>query len=277
MLLAASRLLGSTLLKWKRRRDRRYVGIYLGPPPKLICAAELEIGDVLFCAGGKKKITRAIRAISTDEYSHCALYVGGGAVVEVVTSGIQRATFDQLLSQYDYVSVTRCPGTKGNKQRQRRIQSFARKSLGGRVSGYSYKDAALAPFRELSDLRNLHRLWAKNIPTITSSSKNPKRMFCVQFIIEAFMFCGYIRSDDPYTQPIRRTPTGLAEENIFEHVGYSSSRGWAGVSQDDLYLAGNSWVITDDGRAQLQQQQDEMQNSIRKHCIPHSELYRHSF
>ena len=100
MLLAASRLLGLTLLKWKRRRDRRYVGIYAGPPPKLVQSADLEIGDVIFCAGGCDKTANVIRAISTDGYVHCALSVGGGAVVEVVTSGIQRVTFDQLISRY---------------------------------------------------------------------------------------------------------------------------------------------------------------------------------
>ena len=272
MLLAASRLLGLTLLKWKRRRDRRYVGIYVGHPPKLVQSSDLEIGDVIFCAGGRDKIASVIRAISTDDYIHCALYVGGGAVVEVVKSGIQRITFDQLISRYDYVSVTRCPGTKGNKQRQRRIQSFARKALDGRVNGYNYKAAAFSPFRELHDLRNLHRLWEKGSPAVSGGLRHPRKMYCVEFVINVFVSCGYIRSDDPYIQAARRTPTGLAEENIFELVGYASSRGWAGVSRDDLHLAGNGWAITDSGRARLQQQQEEMEDFIMQHCIPRDEL-----
>ena len=97
-------------------------------------------------------------------------------------------------------------------------------------------------------------------------------MYCVEFVINAFVSCGYIGSDDPYAEATRRTPTGLAEDNIFELVGYASSRGWAGVSQDDLHLAGNGWAITDSGRARLQQQQEEMEDFIMRHCIPREEL-----
>jgi hypothetical protein len=264
MLHAAAKLFGSILLKWKVRRDRRFKGLYLGPPPKLIGASDLEVGDVIFCAGGLGKTSRVIQAISTDKYTHCALHIGNAALVEVVPKGIQLVTFKQLLSRYDYVSVTRCHGTKGNKNRQRKIRNFARKALAGRVKGYNYIAAALAPFRELSDLRGQDRLWMKKISATISDLRKSKHMFCVQFIIEAFVSCGYIRPDDPYAQPMNRTPTGLAEDNMLEFIGYASTGGWANVSQEDLFLAGNGWVITEAGRAHLQQQEDAMDDSIKK-------------
>lgn len=81
-------------------------------------------------------------------------------------------------------------------------------------------------------------------------------MFCSEFVLEAYVAAGYIARDDPYLLANRRTPTGLAEENIFEFVGYMSALGLAGVSRRDTFLAGCGWVLSERAQRLLPQPEE---------------------
>jgi hypothetical protein len=71
-------------------------------------------------------------------------------------------------------------------------------------------------------------------------------------VIEAYIDCGYVCRDDAFIVSNRLTPNGLAEENIFEFIGYMSIHDWKGISPNDHYLAGAAWVLTKEGRARLE-------------------------
>jgi hypothetical protein len=58
----------------------------------------------------------------------------------------------------------------------------------------------------------------------------------------------YIPEDDMYLRPYLWPPNGLAEENIFQLVGYMSPTDLSAVHRDDPFLAGNAWVFAPDGR-----------------------------
>jgi hypothetical protein len=257
------RPINKSLNNWKGRRDRKVNGIWMGPPPSLLTKEDMLIGDVIFCGDTTdRKKAELIKAASAGNYVHCALYVGRGKVVDVVPGGVRLLSLTDFISRYSYLAVTRCPGNAEDRRRRREIAKFARLALQSGVRGYGYIGAALAPVLELIDLRNLHLLWRRQ----SSHSKKlipSGKMFCSEFIIEAYIACGYVQRGDPYLLPRRRTPSGLAEENIFSLIGFISSEGWNGVSPDDHFLGGSSWVLTEEGRSRLRDQDKRMLEAIR--------------
>ncbi|WP_294000554.1 hypothetical protein [Sphaerotilus sp.] len=264
-------IVGVRLEKWKWRRGRKYHGIWTGPPPKLLTEHDLLCGDVFFCGGTSHgKLSRLIRNASSGSYIHCALYIGNGLVVDVDGKGIRETLINDFIKKYSYIAVTRCPGNEHSKTQRKRILNFARVSLAGGISGYNRLGAALSPFRELFDLKNLETLWK-----ITSRAKRTqippsKQSFCSEFIIEAYVACGYIPRDDPFLSASRRTPSGLAEENIFHPLGYISKTGWDGIGRDDHFIGGCAWVLSREGRERLAKQQLEMDASIINQSIAKS-------
>jgi hypothetical protein len=265
MLPLLARIIGSRLEKWKWKQGKKYRGLWIGPPPKLLSEHDLLCGDVLFCGDDKLgKLSCLIRSASAGGYVHCALYIGKGMVVDVVSSGIRKMPFNEFLSHYSYIAATRCPGNAKFRGRRNKIFKFACASLAGGIKGYNYVGAALSPARELFDLKNLESLWKRSSKIKRGRSAQPKRVFCSEFIVDTYVACGYVPEDHAYLSASRRTPSGLAEENIFELIGYMSSAGWSGISREDHFLAGAAWVLSEEGRARLAKQDAEMLAHIGK-------------
>lgn len=265
MLLLLARAVGAFLEKWKWRQDRKYRGLWIGPPPKLLFDQDLLCGDVLFCGDDSHgKLSRVIRTASAGCYVHCALYIGKGMVVDVVRSGIRKTPLNKFLSQYSYIAATRCPGNTESRARRKKISKYARMSMNGGVKGYNHFGAMLSPMKELFDLKNLGTLWRHSRRGGQTQNTLPKRTFCSEFIVDVYVACKYIPADDPYLSSLRRTPSGLAEENIFHLLGYMSRTGWDGISPNDHFLAGEGWVLSEEGRKKLEKQHVDMLASIRK-------------
>jgi len=244
MLLYLLKPLGHLLNYWKWRQDRKIHGIWIGDPPVLVSHTELLSGDVLFCGeSASTKNGNPIRIASAGEYVHCALYVGDGQIVDVTPSGARSITIHDFLRIYSYLAVARCPGNIKYPTRRDRIANFANDALNGEVSGYNFVGAGLVVFRELSDLRRFNKLWRKKRIKVQDQRQQRKRMFCSEFVVEAYIDCGYIPKNDPYLTSNRRTPSGLAEENVFEFIGYMSNHGWDGISENDHFLGGCSWIL----------------------------------
>jgi len=264
MLINLLKPFGKYVDRWKWLQGRKMHGIWLGPPPKLLTEKDLLPGDVLFCGGGSGvKMRDLIQLTTAGEYVHCALYIGNGEIVDVVLSGARRITLDMLLAEYSYAAATRCPGNEEYPERRESLVAFgvAMSAASGDRLKYNHIGAPLAAVREIADIRKLDLLWRKE-PQLSSHRQKSKRMFCSEFIINAYVDCGYIRRNDPFTQASRRTPNGLAEENIFEHLGYMSANGWDGVSKDDHFLGGCGWAISPEGRARLGRREKEMDERI---------------
>jgi len=264
MTLLLARLIGSSLNRWKWKQDRKVHGIWFGPPPRLLSEHDLLCGDVLFCGDtGPSKPSRIILTASAGTYVHCGLYIGHGTVVDVVPDGIRAMPLDTFVASYSYVAATRCPGNEEFRTRRKAILKFARISLKGGVRGYNYFGAAISPVKELLDLRNLDKLWQRSRKTSRLKAPRAKRSFCAEFIVEAYMACGYIPREDRFLAASRRTPSGLAEENIFGLQGYMSTTGWAAVSPDDHFLGGCGWVLTKEGRDRLEKRHQDMLATVR--------------
>jgi hypothetical protein len=257
---------GKYVNRWKWLQGRKMHGIWLGPPPKLLTEKDLLPGDVLFCGGGRgEKMRDLIRLATAGEYVHCALYIGNGEIVDVVLSGARRISLNTLLEKYSYVAATRCPGNEAYPERRKRLVTFgvAMSVKSGDRLKYNHFGAPLAAVKEIADIRKPDVRWRKE-PQLSNSPKIAKRMFCSEFIINAYVDCEYMRRNDPFSQASRRTPNGLAEENIFEHLGYMSINGWDGVSKDDHFLGGCGWAISPEGRARLEQREREMDERIKR-------------
>ena len=244
------RPLGRILEKRKWETDRKYEGLWIGPPPVSLSSSDLLAGDVVFCGqGNQRKLGDVIRTVTAGEYVHCALYIGNGYLVDVTNgAGCQRRALDEFLEGYAYLAVGRCPGNEDNRMRRSALIRFARAACRGAVSGYSRGGATLVTFRELADVGCM-RHFSAPVRATSPKTKDSRAMFCSEFVLEACVAAGYIRHDDPCLAPDRRTPTGLAEENIFELVGYMSKLGLAGVSRRDPFLAGCGWVLSGSGNS----------------------------
>lgn len=265
MLVNLLKPFGEYVERWKWRQGRKMHGIWLGPPPKLLLEKDLLPGDVLFCGSGPgEKIRDIIQLTTVGEYVHCALYIGNCEIVDVVRSGARRIKLSDLLSEYSYLAATRCPGNEEYPERRQKLVAFgvAMSAGNGDCLKYNHLGAPLAALYEIADIRKLDVLWRKE-PRLSSKPKKAKRMFCSEFIINAYVDCGYMRQNDPFTQASRRTPNGLAEERIFTHLGYMSENGWDGVSKDDHFLGGCGWAISPAGRARLEQREREMNERIK--------------
>ncbi len=228
----------------------------MGPPPKLLSEDDLLPGDVIFCGQSKKdKATELIQNTTDGVYVHCAIYVGDGKVVDAVRSGVREIELDSFLSEYSYLSVTRPPGA--NPKRSNMIVDFARECLEERFR-YNLLGAAFVPIREYFNVKNFHNLdFRKRLrPKKARLAWLPKKSyFCSEFVIECYVKCGYIGEDNSYFCSSYWSPTGLAEEAVFQLQGFMSTDGLEAVAPLDPYIGGCDWVLTPRGRRQLEERQ----------------------
>ncbi|WP_439865857.1 YiiX/YebB-like N1pC/P60 family cysteine hydrolase [Pseudomonas syringae] len=243
----------------KRITDRRFSGIWMGPPPELLDSTKLLAGDVLFCGQtNQDPLTQIIQNTTDGVYVHCGVYIGDNKVAHAVGSGVNEIPLDEFVGNYPYISVTRCPGA--NPKRSELIVEFAQRCINSEF-GYNFFGAALSPLREYLSLRRRYGLlWNKKPKAcvIPKRAKYPKkRYFCSEFVVQCYIECGYIPQGQADYEAGCWSPTGLAEENIFILIGYLSSQGLAGVHPEDPHLHGNSSVLTPAGQAQLRHRQTQ--------------------
>jgi len=265
----------------KRSTDRRYEGIWLGSAPKLIKDHRgLRAGDVLFCSRGRKGwLAELIQNTTDGVYTHCGIYVGKGQVIHADRQGVQEISLEDFITDYAYIAVTRCPGT--GKRRSRKILNFARDCANKRFR-YNLIGAALVPLLEYLNIKKHYdpHDFRKFLPPKSGLPKLlRKRFFCSQFVVQCYIECGYIDADDRYYQSRYWSPTGLAEENIFELIGFMSKGGLSAVDHGDPHLAGNAWVLADEGQRRLKAREQELDDIIatlpRRGINPGNGLRRH--
>ncbi|WP_258305032.1 hypothetical protein, partial [Escherichia coli] len=75
-----------------------------------------------------------------------------------------------------------------------------------------------------------------------------RKYFCSEFVVQCYIDCGYVDEEYGYHRPGRWSPSGLAEENFFDFVGFMSTCGLEAVDPADPYINGNLEVLTQEGR-----------------------------
>jgi cell wall-associated NlpC family hydrolase len=71
----------------------------------------LQPGDIIFFQG-THFISRGIRAFTNSKWSHVALYVGNGYVIEATAAGVEKNKLDPLTKRASRIAVGRIPDLK---------------------------------------------------------------------------------------------------------------------------------------------------------------------
>lgn len=237
--------------KLYRASDRRMDGIWYGVQPSILEDAELQIGDVFFCAPHIKK-GGLIQRSTAGIYTHCAIYIGNAQVADSTPRrGVYISSLSKFEKDYRYIAVTRCPGvwatTNDSESRKRDIKT-RKKAINRYVQicknkavCYNPLGALLVPFREWLWIKQ--QSWERNSRLDWLLFLIPKRggsgaMFCSEFIHRCFIACGYIDKTQEFSHVL--SPNALAEDKIFDFVGYRSSRRLDSVEEYDPFLGGCS-------------------------------------
>lgn len=247
----------------KRSTDRRFEGLWMAPAPKLLDGQELLAGDVLFCGQAKRdKRTELIQSTTDGVYVHCGIYVGDGTVIDAVGAGVREISLEQFVSAYAYIAVTRSPGA--NQKRSKKIVQFARRCANAKLR-YNFIGAALVPLREYLNIKNHYNITARKRlirKRLRQSETARRRYFCSEFVVQCYIECGYIGKEQSYFRSECWSPTGLAEENLFELVGFMSIGGLGAVDPADPHIGGHPWVLTPEGQSYLIERQERFDARI---------------
>lgn len=154
--------------------------------------SDLRAGDILFSAEGSIH-SLGIRVFSNAAVSHSFIYLGDGNIAEAVGSGTRIRPLADALQETNLTVAFRRPDLTDNDIQA--IIAFAEEKNG---SGYNHLGIALqAPFsiaRNACELpvipRAVRHLCLNALATITVPSLGNKRLFCSQFVIEAFNRAG---------------------------------------------------------------------------------------
>ncbi|MGN2613024.1 hypothetical protein ACTFQ6_14775 [Aliivibrio fischeri] len=254
----------------KRHTERRYDGAWLGTSPITCSEDDLQIGDVLMCGSAiKSKNSYLITNASDGVYVHCAIYVGNGMIVDMVVPKIRKISLYELSQDYSYLTVVRCFGI--NNERQISILKFVDFCLEKGVK-YNYLGAVLSPLKEYRNFKYHYIKQKGDSFDSRYETKKADKFFCSEFIVECFKNAGYVQKNSRIFESSNWTPTGLAEDNsIFKFVGFLNLTVLRFVDHKDPYLAGNEWVLTDEGQRQLAEQKLEFEKHVEKLKKQHSQ------
>jgi hypothetical protein len=75
----------------------------------------LRPGDIIFFQG-KSFISRGIRAFTDSKWSHVALYVGDGYIIEATAAGVEKNVLRPLIYRANRVAVGRIPNLTVDNQ-----------------------------------------------------------------------------------------------------------------------------------------------------------------
>ena len=202
LLLITAFLLCSCATEWRIRRSEngktalRLQSVRNSTLPEhgltFIQPSDLRAGDILFSSEGSIR-SLGIRVFSNAAVSHSFIYLGDGKIAEAVGSGTRIRPLADALQETNLTVAFRRPDlTPDNIQA---IIAFAEEKNG---SGYNHLGIALqAPFaltRNACELpvipRAIRHLCLNALATLTVPSLGNKRLFCSQFVIEAFNRAG---------------------------------------------------------------------------------------
>ncbi len=171
-------------------------------------AQVLRAGDVLLVDGGQNKVSAAIKYLTQSTWSHAALYLGEGQLIEVeVGIGIAQVP----LEKYAGYHLRICRPVGLGPQALQQVLDFARARLGGQYDMRNVLDLArwLFPFPPVP--RWLRRRM------IAFGSGEPTRAICSSLIAEAFNHVGYPILPEP-----GKLEPGSEQAEEAEHIRHHS-------------------------------------------------------
>jgi len=158
---------------------------------KIISQKDLRIGDIMLTTG-RSATSVIIGATTRSVYTHAALYIGNGRVVEAVGEGVREVSLEDYLKENGEAMIVR-PQELSDSQQQKLVD-FARSQVG---KGYD-KAGAIASAR--FD-------WTKN--ALINSDPNRNSYYCSNLVTSAYKSIG-----KELFHSLEQTPGDLADRAV---------------------------------------------------------------
>lgn len=206
---------------------------------------ELLPGDVIlcYCDPSKDLIAKAIHSVTASDYSHAAIYYGGGFAAESRAKngskkgGIEKVKIDELVGRYSYVAVLRQPDAWATEDRVLALQEFIDRVI---ASGSKYNFSGVFKFkhrREFHQSNSLEKLKQYFDGKLTPLPAEKSTYFCSEFVCDCFIAVGFIsQSAAVVFQSDTYSPGDLCTESAFGFFwGYASTKEAAQQNKQDYF------------------------------------------
>jgi hypothetical protein len=219
--------------------------------------SQLEPGDVLLCRGNTTGVSPAayvrgeISIASSSPYTHAAIFLGGGEVVDArVAEGIRVRPLPALIAESDYVAAIRQPDV-WSADRVEKLRSFARKlhEMGMKYNidafrAYVFKptlDKKLAweSYQEAHRATIMDRIEAIFSGETVDPPPDPfRKYFCSELVVSVFELVGFLgRGAGEIYNAAYMAPGDLVRDCTFGFlVGYMAKEAPRPVPADDPLL-----------------------------------------
>ncbi|KIQ02405.1 hypothetical protein RU07_11720 [Agrobacterium tumefaciens] len=193
------------------------------PPPGRIDASSLRPGDILvWYSADPDEIHTTIRELTTGAYSHAALYIGRGHVIDAGPDGIDETSVTDLMNDFEVANVLRWEGEHDISKAVVRAKSM-------RGQKYARLDAALLPLRRRAVKRRgklrffSKKDWFAALALFARRHRPPSNStYCSQLIVECFAACGVYGDRDVVEAAV--SPNDFLTEGHFSYKGYLSRK-----------------------------------------------------
>ena len=230
--------------------------------PCILTLDQLKKGDILFCRYEKRPWYKSLNRnkilpfiidnLTGGYYTHCAIYVGEGFIIDAVPLRVRKIKLEQLLEEYSYIVVTRFPFSatldsifpddeKQYPENQSKMAKFAAEQVG---KCYDLCGAKNSVKKEEENVIACHL--GNTDPSYIFYNKGkqeiPSKFFCSQLVMECIRHTDVLTEEQlmqKYFHSDSRTPTGLAKYgyvNLIGLIGY--------MARKPNYIALNDYFLT---------------------------------
>jgi hypothetical protein len=218
--------------------------------------SQLKPGDVLLCRGNTEGVSLAayvsgeIAAATSSPYTHAALYLGEGQIVDArILQGIRVRPLTELIASTQYIAAMRQPGA-WDAVRVDRLRAFAKwlDELGAKYNTNAVASYVLEPelnrkMRWEAHRKAHHDSVMEKIEAAFAQPKPPqddpqRKYFCSELVVAAFVHVGYLGPGaDVIYDPGHLAPGDIPRDHTFGFlVGYLAKGPSFDVPGDDPLL-----------------------------------------
>lgn len=185
------------------------------PPRKTLTPADLKPADVLLTTAAGA-VSTVIRFGTSSKYSHTAIYVGNGEIIEAVADGVVRGPLDAAVKSYLVVEVYRPVGIKPAQAQA--VVAYVEQQRG---KAYDYKAVATAGHNsKLGAVLCMASGAACEIMDGINRYESDVKFYCSELIAHAFTIGGYSLGISAFGS----TPQRVAEARGLQFVGVLKDR-----------------------------------------------------
>ncbi|RYG39290.1 MAG: hypothetical protein EON93_00175 [Burkholderiales bacterium] len=152
-------------------------------------------------------------------YSHAAIYLGSGEILESDAGGVKRSSVDDILLAYDHIAVMRADNVWSNK-RVASLKHFAERQIGKKFNAHALPRIELLRQTNIDGAHQqiLDHFAGKGAPVVTERPV----YFCSELVVSAFIDAGIItQSAAILFKPETLVPIDIAQDKVFGFfVGY---------------------------------------------------------